>query len=233
MDYFIYYNLEYEESEIFILISTLSEIQAFKFDGFNFDFYKSFSEKKLLLENNLNLNLSAIDLNENYENNNNNKNKKEEVNFDVGHSYFKVYKNKLRRNLQSDNIKGELNINNGISDCFILIESDFSGKLRFWDFFSGDLLRKIDMNFVGLKSISSFAFMNEKYFLISGASEKMFLLDVNEGDISKGLRKIILKKGAVSNQIFSIKLINLLNYGRVILTYGYNNEINLWNMKIN
>ncbi len=43
MDYLIYYNFEYEESEIFILISTLSEIQAFKFDALNFDYYKTFS----------------------------------------------------------------------------------------------------------------------------------------------------------------------------------------------
>ncbi len=100
--------------------------------------------------------------------------------------------------------------------------------LFFWGF-----IKKIVINFLGLKSISYFAFMNEKYFLISGASKKMFLLDVNEEDISKGLRKIIFNKGSVSNQIFSIKLIYLLNYGRVILTYRYNNEINLWNMKIN
>jgi len=232
MDFFLYINKEYENSELFIIVSGLSEIYSYTFDGKIFNFFRAFSEKAFLVKENvrnnqsLNIENNSFFPEEQINNKNHNskntpiKDEDRDSNFDVGHSYFKIFRNKSTARP------------NSTDELYLLIESDFSGTMRTWDFFSGDLLKKIDLNFIGLKSISSFAFINEKFFLISGSSEKMFLLDFNEEDVGKALKKILFNKGAINNQIYSMKLINDINNGLCILSYGYNCEINLWNRKM-
>jgi hypothetical protein len=105
------------------------------------------------------------------------------------------------------------------NDILKLIESCYDGKIRIWNFYTAQLLIKIQISNNWLYGI---CIWNESYLLVGCSDKAIKLIEINDGFIAKNM------KGHF-NSVLTIKKIKHPKYGDCILSQGYNeDQIKLW-----
>lgn len=130
---------------------------------------------------------------------------------------YKIYKD----NENFDNEKGHccMIINNNSQEIIKIIESCDDGKIRIWNFHSGELLKKINVSNEYLYSIS--LWYNE-YLFVGNRERTIKIVNINNGKIIKIL-------SAHDNFVITIKAILLPKYGECLLSQGWGDgKIILW-----
>ena len=140
-------------------------------------------------------------------------------------NYVKSYdfnNNKVYHKYCDNENRGHLSIiiNNNNNDNIVkLIESCFDGNIRIWNFHSGSLLNKINVNNKALFGICSWT---NDYILVGCEDKAIKLIDLNKGLIIQNLT-------SHKNWVISIKHINHHKYGELLISQGYgNDQIKIW-----
>ena len=102
-----------------------------------------------------------------------------------------------------------------------LIASNFDGIIRIWNFYSGDILKKIVVTYLGLYGMC----LLKKNFLFVGCKDNVIRLI----DIEK--KKVISTFKGHNNWVLCLKEINHPQYGDCLISQEKFNGINLWKIK--
>ena len=105
-----------------------------------------------------------------------------------------------------------------------LIESIKAGKIKIWDFHSGEFLSAIYVkdNYF----LYDICLWKDNYLFIGCSNNTIKLLDLNEG-------KIIYEFKTYKDSVISIKIINHPKFGECLLSHGYlSGGIQLWDINI-
>ena len=108
---------------------------------------------------------------------------------------------------------------NYFKDVLKLIESCFDGKIRIWDFHSGNLIDEIDVHNEGIVGI---CLWDENYLLVGSTDNSIKIVDLN--------KKIIIKNLTEHGKcVCGIKKINHKKYGDCFISQGMVMDgIKLW-----
>ena len=100
-----------------------------------------------------------------------------------------------------------------------IIESCEDGKIRIWNFNSGELMNKIN---VSSKSLYGICLWNKEYLFVGCSDNIIKLVDLNKNIIINNLK-------GHDNKVVTLKKINHPKYGECLLSQGYENDkIKLW-----
>ena len=107
--------------------------------------------------------------------------------------------------------------NRGIKE---LIDSYFIGYIKIYDFHSGSLIRKINLN----EKLKGLCLWSNNYLFV-GSDRSIILLDLTN-------LSIIKKFGGHENFVLTLKKIYIPQYGECLVSQEINNNIILWTYKI-
>ena len=103
-----------------------------------------------------------------------------------------------------------------------LIESSWDSYIRIWNFHTGELFKKIEINY---KYLNGICLWNKDYLFIGTSDTYIKLLDINN-------ETIINEFSGHNNNVVTIKKIIHSKYGECLITQGiYNEPIKLWILK--
>jgi len=103
-----------------------------------------------------------------------------------------------------------------------LIESCYDGKLRIWNFYSGELINKIQISNNWLYGICVWS---ENYLLVGCSDKTIKLMELKDGFISKNMK-------GHDNSVLTIKKLKHPKYGDCLLSQGYNeDQIRIWTLQ--
>ena len=132
------------------------------------------------------------------------------------HTYYDNDLNQINNDENNYIFHNSIIINN-TTELIKLIESSDDGNIRIWNFYSGELLKKIRINNRGLYGI---CLWNDE-FLFCGCKKSIKLLDIQKDKIIKNL-------SGHSDYALSIKKIKLHNSECIISQGLFNDQIKLW-----
>ena len=160
-------------------------------------YYDEMNDKKYIITGNLNC-IKVYDYNKN--------------------ELYKKYYDK-----DNDNNCHFVAIINKIEESVNIIESCDDGNIRIWDFFSGELIKKIKVN---EGTLYGMCLWNQNYLFVGCSNKNMRLIDLDEGKIKD------LELEGHNNEILTIKKIELYQYGPCLISQGLgNDQIKLWTKK--
>ena len=108
-------------------------------------------------------------------------------------------------------------INNNIQ--IELIESSEDGNIRIWDFYSGNLLKKLKF---GNYFLCGICLWNKEYLFVGCEDKTIELIDINKGIIINNLIRH-------HNNVVTIKKVFHHKYGDCLISQGYaNDQIKFW-----
>ena len=146
----------------------------------------------------------------------------------ANHGYSKSYdfnENKLYHKYIGNDHRGHHSIiinNNNIVGIVNLIETSEDGKIRIWDFHSGDLLKIIS---VYNKWIHGICLWNNDLLFIGNISRKIILVELKTG-------KIIKEYSGHNNLVLTLKKIIHPKYGDCLVSQArLNDKIIIWKNK--
>ena len=103
-----------------------------------------------------------------------------------------------------------------------IIESSGNGYIRIWNFYSGELLKKIK---VGNSYLYSICLLNNDNILVSCRDKKIKLIDIKNGLIKNEIINI-------NQEIITLKKLYDIHYINYIISQGkYDDQIKLWKIK--
>ena len=102
-----------------------------------------------------------------------------------------------------------------------LIESSCEGNVRIWNFHSGKLLKKININLTG-EWLKGICLCKNNYLFVGSINKKMIIIDLKE--------EKIIEICSLDEMILTIKKIIHPKYGECLITHG-KNTINMWKIK--
>ena len=127
-------------------------------------------------------------------------------------SIFKEYKDNYNNNHLSIIIHQS-------EDCLKLIESCYDGNVRIWNFYTSDLLIKIQISNNWLYGICVW---NDNYLFVGCSDKTIKLMELKDGFIAKNLK-------GHNNSVLTIKKFKHPEYGDCLLSQGYNeDQIKIW-----
>ena len=101
-----------------------------------------------------------------------------------------------------------------------MIESNYDGNIRIWNFHSGLLLNKIK---VCKNSLREICLWDKEYLFVGCDDESIKLVEYNNGKVIKELK-------GHNNKVLSLKMVILPQYGKCLLSQApYIDSIKLWN----
>lgn len=100
-----------------------------------------------------------------------------------------------------------------------LIESCWDGYIRIWNFHSALLLKKINVS--NTERLSGICLWNKRYLFVGCEKENIKLIDLKKC-------KILNELGNDKVGAFTLRKINIPNYGKCLLTQGFNANIRIW-----
>ena len=104
-------------------------------------------------------------------------------------------------------------------DIVKLFDSCEDGKVRIWNFHTGDLLNKIN---ISRQCLYDKCFWNENYLLVACQDKEIKILDLNKNEVVKSLT-------GHNNHVVSIKKLNHIKYGECFISHGFeNDQIKIW-----
>ena len=104
---------------------------------------------------------------------------------------------------------------------YILIDVGNFNKIKLWDFFNKNLIKKISLN--ESINLGGFISINNNYLIVGGSDG-----EIREFDIKNGI--IIKKLKMHSSRIFGIKLIKTQNNNQYFVSNGKDKNIYLWSL---
>ena len=104
-----------------------------------------------------------------------------------------------------------------------LIESSEDGKIRIWNFHTGELLNKIYISDANLFGI---CLWKDDYLLIGCGEKTIKILDIEKS-------KIIGNMIGHNNVVLALTLVNIPNYGECLISQENGEFIKLWKIKLN
>ena len=187
-------------------LSNIDPIKVFDFNGNQIKIIENTRENTYFIENyydeNLSKNFIIICTNETIKSYDYNSNK-------IYQNYYKKDNGKLITDI----------IINKENDIIKLIESDNYGFISIFNFHSGLLLNKINVNKNGLLTI---CLWNNEYLFVGCKDNSIKLIDLKEGNIVKNLI-------AHKNWVITIKKINHRKFGECLISQGIHyDQIKLW-----
>ena len=103
-----------------------------------------------------------------------------------------------------------------------LIDSSCDGKIRIWNFHSGNLINQFK---ISNDSIREICLWDNEYFFVGGNDSKIYLVNINNGTIIRTIK-------GHDNYVLSLKKINHPKFGKCLISQGSENEtIKLWRIK--
>ena len=102
-----------------------------------------------------------------------------------------------------------------------LIESSCEGNVRIWNFHSGKLLKKININLTG-EWLKGICLCKNNYLFVGSINKKMIIIDLKE--------EKIIEICSLDEMILTIKKIIHPKYGECLITHG-KNTIKMWKIK--
>ena len=100
-----------------------------------------------------------------------------------------------------------------------LIESSEDGNIRIWDFYSGNLLKKLKL---GNDFLCGICPWDNEYLFVGCEDKTIELIDLNKGIIIKNLIRH-------RNNVVTIKKVFHQKYGKCLISQGYaNDQIKIW-----
>ena len=103
-----------------------------------------------------------------------------------------------------------------------IIESSWNGKIRIWNFHSGELLKKMELKYAQIREI---CLWDENYLFLGCDDNKIKLLNLNE-------QKEIKSFNGHKDWILSIKKVLHPKYGECLISQGYEkDQIKMWIIK--
>ena len=106
-------------------------------------------------------------------------------------------------------------------DIIKLIESSCDGSVRIWNFHSGKLLKKININLTG-EWLKGICLCKNNYLFVGSINKKMIIIDLKE--------EKIIEICSLDEMILTIKKIIHPKYGECLITHG-KNTIKMWKIK--
>ena len=124
--------------------------------------------------------------------------------------------------IDGNNTRGHFSIIINSNEKIIkLIESSYDGNIRIWNFHSGLMLNKINVNDSRLFSICLF---NNNYLFVGCEDKTIKIIDLEKGIISKNLTKH-------NREVIGLKIFNN-SYSSYILSQGFlSDQIKLWKIE--
>ena len=104
-----------------------------------------------------------------------------------------------------------------------LIDSSQDGKIRIWNFHTGELLNKIH---ISDKSLYGICIWNNDYLLVGSRKQTIIIIDIKEG-------KIIGNIIGHNNSVLVLAKVNIPNYGECLISQEIGEPIKLWKIKLN
>lgn len=99
-----------------------------------------------------------------------------------------------------------------------LINCAYDKQIRIWNFHSGTIIKKININLINMRSLFLY---KENYFLIKWGYNTIEVIDLEKEEIIDSLR-------GHQREVICIKRINHPLYGECLITQGYKEKIKLW-----
>ena len=105
-----------------------------------------------------------------------------------------------------------------INNTINLIESGFDGNIRLWNFYSGDLLKKIKI----CKWLTGICLWNNDVLFVGCYDKSIKVVDIKNSIIIKILQ-------GHTDWVLTLKMVNLSKYGKCLISHGRKkDQIKMW-----
>ena len=155
---------------------------------------------------------------------------------DKGHiNFYDFQNNTLFKRYDDNDTKYQFLINDFVVDekepIKTLIGSCYKAHIKIWDFYKGNLIKRIMFNYDGIYNLYGLCILNNNYLLV-GTNEtndngningSIILIDLNT-------KKVIKKIRAHTGKVKFIKFINT-NNGKILVSGGLYSDIIFWENK--
>ena len=131
---------------------------------------------------------------------------------------FTLYKNYSDNSSICEHVSSCIFLDKGITK---MIESEFSGFIRIWNFHSGEMIKKISIE--KGEPLVGICLWDSKYLFVGSVNNDMKLVDLNNGKVVKEYNN------RHNNEVCCIKKFSHPKFGECLLSQGLaNDQIKLW-----